>query len=165
VTVDSDVGSRRRLPVTGLQAGLVMAIAAVLAGSIFEVRPPDAYGFCMACHGRDLVNWVINDLTSSRLTVAPAAVVFPLLTGVGVVMGGWLAAWLSGEFRFRRSRKPLRSAFNGFLVMNFGLLAAGCSTRLSLRLGAGDPLGLVGFVGMVAGIVLATLLMRRRAMR
>lgn len=156
---------RPRYRVTGLQAGIVMAVAAVAAGSFFEVRPPDAYGICMACHGRDLVDWIINDVTNSRLTVAPASLVFPLLTVVGVVIGGWFAARLSGEFRFRRPSKPATSFAHGFLVMTFGLLAAGCSTRLALRLGAGDPAGAMGFGAMVVGIVLATLWLRKKALR
>ncbi len=155
----------RWMPITGLQAGIIMAIAAVAAGTLFEVRPPEAYGVCMACHGRDLVNWIINDAAGTRLTVAPASLVFPLLTVVGVVIGASIAAHASGEFRFRWPRNALRSFVNGFLVMNFGLLAAGCSTRLSLRVGAGDPLGVIGFMGMVGGIVLATFHMRRRALR
>lgn len=142
-----------------------MAIVAVAAGSLFEVRPPDAYGVCMACHGRDLVNWVVNDVTGWRLTVAPASLVFPLLTIVGVLIGAFLAAVASGEYRFRRPSHPLRSFAHGLAVMNFGLLAAGCSTRLALRLGAGDPLGAMGFGTMVAGIVLATFWLRRRARR
>ena len=162
---DTATSRRTRYRVTGTQAGVVMGIAAVMAGAFFEVRPPDAYGICMACHGRDLVNWVANDLFGTRLTVAPAALVFPLLTVVGVVIGGWIAARLSGEFRFRKPSRPLKSFAHGLLVMNFGLLAAGCATRLALRLGAGDPLGAMGFGGMVVGIVLATLWLRRRALR
>lgn len=142
-----------------------MAIAAVAAGSFFEVRPPDAYGICMACHGRDLVNWISNDLFGTRLTIAPASVVFPLLTVVGVVIGGWLAARLTGEFRFRKPSKPVKSFVHGLLVMNFGLLAAGCSTRLALRFGAGEPLAAMGFGAMVVGIVLGTLWLRRRALQ
>jgi len=142
-----------------------MAIAAVAAGAFFEVRPPDAYGICMVCHGRDLVNWVINDVGGTRLTIAPASLVFPLLTVVGVVIGGWVAARLSGEFRFRRPSKPLKNFGYGFLVMNFGLLAAGCSTRLALRVGAGDPLGAMGFGAMIVGIVLATFWLRKKALQ
>lgn len=156
---------RTKYRITGLRAGVVMAIAAVMAGAFFEVRPPDAYGICMACHGRDLVNWVINDVAGTRLTVAPAALVFPLLTVVGVVIGAWIAARLSGEIRFRKPSKPMKNFLHGMLVMNFGLLAAGCSTRLALRVGAGDPLGAIGFGTMVVGIILATFWIRQKALR
>lgn len=142
-----------------------MALAAVAAGAFFEVRPPEAYGICMACHGRDLVDWVANEISGSRLTVAPASAVFPLLTVVGVVVGGWIAAVVSGEFTWRRPSRPLKNFLYGMVVMNAGLLAAGCSTRLVLRTAAGDLAGAAGFGAMVVGIVLGTLWLRTRALR
>ncbi len=142
-----------------------MAVVAVAAGTFFEVGPPEAYGICMACHGRDLVNSVLNSLFSTDLVVAPAALVFPLLTTVGVLIGAFAAAVTSGEFRFRKPRRPAKSFVYGALVMNFGLLAAGCSTRLALRTSAGDVLGAIGFVAMAVGVVVATIWMRRRATR
>src|SRR4030065_396348 len=100
----TDIATRRqRVRITGLQAGGGMAIAAVSAGAFFEVRPPEAYGVCMACHGRDLVNWIGHELTGNgRLIVAPAAVVVPLLTVVGVLIGARIAAAIAGELRLRK---------------------------------------------------------------
>lgn len=157
--------TRSGVRVTGLQAGVVMALAAVIAGSFFEVRPPEAYGICMSCHGRDLVNWLSNDFLGTDLTVAQASVVFPLLTTVGVLVGAFAGAVFSGEFRFRMPSKPLQSFGQGILVMNLALLAGGCSTRLLLSTSAGDLLGLTGFGAMVVGVILATFWLRRRALR
>ena len=154
---------RRGLRVTGLQAGVVMALAAVAAGAFFEVRPPDAYGICMSCHGRDLVNWLANHNLGTDLTVSPVSLVFPLLTIVGVYFGALLGAITSGEFKWRRPTKPLKRFAHGVVVMNFALLAAGCSTRLALRTSAGDLLGVAGFGAMVGGVVLATYWLRWRA--
>ena len=165
MTVSAPERTRRDIRVTGLQAGIVLALVGVGLGAFFQVRPPDAYGVCMACHGRDLVDSVANTLTGSRLTVAPASLVFPLLTVVGVVIGGFIAAVVSGEFRFRRPTRPLRNFAYGVLVMNFALLAAACSIRLLLRTSAGDVLGLIGFLAMAAGVLLATVWLRRRALR
>ncbi|MDP2623348.1 MAG: YeeE/YedE thiosulfate transporter family protein [Actinomycetota bacterium] len=155
----------RRIRVTGLQAGIVLALVGVGLGAFFEVRPPDAYGVCMACHGRDLANSVVNSLFGSRLTVAPAAMVFPLLTVVGVVIGAFIAAVVSREFRWRRPSQPMRSFTYGVVVMNAALLAAACSIRLLLRTAAGDVLGLIGFLAMGVGVVLATMWLRQRALR
>ena len=91
--------------------------------------------------------------------------VFPLLTVVGVWAGAWIAALTSGEFRWRRPRKPLKNFVYGMVVMNAALLAAGCSIRLLLRTSAGDLLGAAGFAAMAAGVVLATFWLRRRALR
>jgi hypothetical protein len=138
------------------QAAILVALLAVVAGAFFAVRPPEAYGICMACHGRDLVNWTLNSALGTGLTVAPASAVFPLLTGVGVVLGALLAALASGEFRWSRPEHPLKGFVYGVLVMNFALLAAGCSIRLLLRAAAGDLTGLAGVGGLAAGIFLAT---------
>jgi hypothetical protein len=145
--------------------GIVAGALAVMAGAFFEVRPPEAYGVCMACHGRDLVNWTINVLAGTHLTVAPASLVFPVLTTIGVLLGAVLGATTSGEFRWWSPESSFKAFVYGVLVMNFALLAGGCSIRLLLRTAAGEALGVVGFGGMVAGVILGTFWLRWRATR
>jgi hypothetical protein len=157
--------AHRGLRVTGLQAGVVMALAAVVAGAFFMVRPPDAYGICMSCHTRDLVNWLSNHNLGTNLTVAQVSLVFPLLTTIGVLIGASIGAVTSGEFRWRMPERPGKNFVHGVLVMNAALVAAGCSTRLALRTAAGDPLGIAGFAAMAGGVVLATYWLRWRAQR
>ena len=60
---------------------------------------------------------------------------------------------------------PVKTFVYGVLVMNFALLAGGCSIRLLLRTAAGEALGLVGFAGMAAGVILGTFWLRWRATR
>lgn len=166
MTVAAPPRTRRTgLRVTGVQAGIVLALVGVGLGAFFEVRPPDAYGVCMACHGRDLANSVVNSVLGTRLTVAPASLVFPVLTVIGVLIGAFTAAVVSGEFRWRKPSRPARSFIYGVVVMNAALLAAACSIRLLLRTAAGDIVGLVGFLAMAAGVVLATVWLRRQALR
>jgi sugar phosphate permease len=140
-------------------------LLAVVAGAFFQVRPPEAYGICMACHGRDLVNWTINAIAGTHLTVAPASLVFPVLTTIGVFLGALVGATSSGEFRWRSPESSLTTFMYGLLVMNFALLAGGCSIRLLLRTAAGEALGMTGFAGMVAGVILGTFWLRWRATR
>jgi hypothetical protein len=147
-------GQSRSLSAT--QVAIGAAVLAVMAGAFFEVRPPEAYGICMACHDRDLINWLLNAAAGMRLTVAPASAILPLLTGAGAVIGAFAAAQAHGEARWSMPEHPLKGFIYGVLVMNFALLAAGCSIRLLLRAAAGDLAGLVGVVGMAAGIILAT---------
>ena len=151
--------------VTAVQMGVTAGVLAVAAGAFFEVRPPEAYGICMACHGRDLVNWTINMLLHTHLTVAPASIIFPVLTTFGVLLGALLGAKTSGEFRWQSPDNSLKTFVYGILVMNFALLAGGCSIRLLLRAAAGEALGMLGFGGMVAGVILGTLWLRWRATR
>lgn len=155
----------RGIRVTGVQAGVIMILAAVAAEAFFQVSPPDAYGICMSCHTQDLVNWISNQAFATEFTVSPVSLVFPLLTIVGVIIGAAIAAVISGEFRWRKPSKPLRSFVYGVVVMNAALLAEGCATRLALRTSAGDLLGIAGFAAMVGGVVLATFWLRRRAVR
>lgn len=166
ITGSATVGRRTGpVRVTAGQWGIVAGVLAVAVGAFFEVRPPEAYGVCMACHARDLVNWTINALAGTRLTVAPASLVFPVLTTVGVLLGALLGAKTGGEFRWRTPENPLKTFGYGGLVMNFALLAAGCAIRLLLRAAAGEMLGLVGFGGMVGGVLLGTLWLRWKAIR
>lgn len=155
----------RAVRVTAVHTGIVAGILAVVAGTFFEVRPPEAYGVCMACHGRDLLNWTINAVAHTNLTVAPASVVVPVVTPIGVLLGALLAATTSGEFRWRTPESPLKAFVYGVLVMNLALLAGGCSIRLLLRASAGELLGVMGFGGMVAGVILGTRCLRWWASR
>ncbi|MBZ0278157.1 MAG: YeeE/YedE family protein [Anaerolineae bacterium] len=161
------VTSRRfhAVRITGLQAGVIMALLAVGAEAFFQVRPPAAYGICMACHGRDLVNWTLNTFSGTHLTVAEVSTLFPLLTPVGVLIGALIGSLTSGEFRWRTPENPVKTFVYGVVVMNFALLAAGCSIRLLLRASSGELLGVMGFGGMVVGVILSTLWLRWRATR
>ena len=151
--------------ITAAQMGVVAGLLAVVAGTVFDVRPPEAYGLCMACHARDLVNWTINDLAGTHLTVAPASLVFPVLTTIGVFLGALLGATSSGEFRWRSPESSTRTFVYGALVMNFALLAGGCAIRLLLRTASGEALGIFGFVGLIAGVTSGTMWLRWRARR
>src|SRR6266849_5783660 len=146
----------RATRVTASQMGIAAGVLAVVAGAFFEVRPPEAYGICMACHGRDLVNWTINTFAHTHFEVAPASLVYPVLTTIGALLGALLGAVISGEFRWRSPENPL---------MTFALIAGGCSIRLLLRASAGEALGVIGFAGMVAGVIFGTLWLRWRATR
>ena len=154
-----------KVRVTALSMGISAGLLAVLAGSFFEVRPPDAYGICMACHARDLVNWTANRFAGTRLTVAPASLVFPALTVIGVLVGALLASKTSGEFRWQNPDSPVKTFIYGALVMNFALIAGGCSIRLLLRTAEGELLGMMGFGGLVAGVILGTFSLRWWATR
>jgi hypothetical protein len=145
--------------------GIVGGVLAVVAGAFFDVRPPEAYGVCIACHARDLVDWTTNLLAHTHLAVAPASFVFPVLTVIGVLAGALVGARTSGEFRWSNPDSSLKTFAYGVLVMNFALLAGGCSIRLLLRTAAGEALGMMGFAGLIAGVILGTFSLRWWATR
>lgn len=154
-----------RTTINGVQAGAVMAIMALLASALVGDRIDEAYGVCMACHGRDLFNWLFNHEFQLRLPVASAFIVFPALTTVGVLLGAIMGAISSGDFRWHCPENLVKSFVLGMLVMIFALIAGGCATRLLLRAATGETLGLVGFGAMMAGVALATYLLRWWAQR
>jgi len=138
---------------------VLAGVLAVALQVFFSVDDAPAYGVCMACHGRDLVT----------LGSQAGAIGLPLLTTVGVVLGAALASRRHGERRVRRPRAGrtpaawTRQSSLG-LVAGFGsLLALGCPTRLWLRVGHGDATVLPAVLALVAGVVVATLTMRRWA--
>lgn len=149
--------------ISGTSAGVIMALLAVVAGTLFQVRPPEAYGICMACHGRDMVSALLNQQFGLNMPLAEASRLFPLLTPIGVLIGAWLAAILSGEFRWRIPDHPLRTFIYGILVMNFALIAAGCSIRLLLRASAGEIVGAAGFGALAIGVISSTIGLRWKA--
>lgn len=151
--------------VTAARAGLVAALLAVTVGTLFNVHPPDAYGICMACHGRDLVNWTINAVGHTHLEVAPPSLLFPVLTTIGVLLGAAVAATRHGEFRWRSPESSTRTFVYGVLVMNLALIAGGCSTRLLLRASAGELPGVIAFASMAGGVAAGTCWLRWRASR
>lgn len=151
--------------ISGIQAGVAMAVLAVLASAIIGDRADEAYGICMACHGRDLLNWLLNSQLNTKLPVAPAFLIFPALTTVGVLVGALVSAITRGEFRWQRPENPFLSFLLGVLVMNCALIAGGCATRLLLRAATGETLELAAYGAMVSGVILATYLLRWWAQR
>ncbi|HYF90621.1 MAG TPA: hypothetical protein VD969_00090 [Symbiobacteriaceae bacterium] len=129
----------------------VSAIAIALltvAASGFTITSPPAYGFCVACHTRDL-------LTGTA----------PLLTGAGLLIGGYLGALQGREFRPHRLVQPMKQFGLGFVAMFASLVALGCTVRLLLRASYGDGGAWWAVLGVAGGIALGTHMLRRRARR
>jgi hypothetical protein len=148
--------------------GVVAALLAVAAQMLFSVSHPPAYGVCMACHGQDATNWTLNRLAGTHFTVSGVSRATPLLTTLGVVLGAGLAAWRNGELRWTPPSLHLgsiRQVALGAVVMVCALVAAGCPTRLWLRVGYGEPLALVLVACLVGGVLAGTAALRWSAGR
>ncbi|MCL7474903.1 MAG: hypothetical protein M8352_02520 [ANME-2 cluster archaeon] len=148
--------------ITPVMTGTAIGLLAVAAQWLFTWSSPQAYGICVACHSRDMLGWIVNNLVSSTVIEVTSAGAFtPLLTVVGIMVGAHLAA--------RRHTVRPKSGINsntrmfllGFLVMTFALLLAACPIRLLLRIGYGDPLALFGGLWMVAGVIGGIAILRR----
>ncbi len=141
--------------------GVVAGLLAVGVQIFFSVKPPPAYGICMACHPRDMVNWLLNHLFGTRLELAPVSATVPLLTTIGLVIGASIAARRNREFRWVSLDHRARSLLLGMLVMNAALIVIGCPTRLLLLSAYGEVLALVAVIGLVIGIICGTGLLKK----
>ena len=151
------------MKLTAAVAGAIVGFLAAAAQAFFHVFPPPVYGICIACHVRDMVNWIaahispLYGLTSTGALIIPGGGVsyhIPLLTVVGVLAGATFAAGIYKEFRWKIMRvqwqKPWAEFVWGMLVMISALLAGGCPTRTALK---------VAYMDITAMIVLAMIFM------
>ncbi|MCW4005224.1 MAG: YeeE/YedE family protein [Candidatus Bathyarchaeota archaeon] len=151
--------------VSVIVAGLVAGILAAAVQILFSVSPPPAYGVCIACHARDLVNWIVNGVAGTSLSVAPVSAAAPVLTIVGLVIGAYVASARNGEFKFKITKNPIMSFIYGFLVMIFALILGACPLRTVLRVAYFDFVALVGLGAIVAGVVISAGIIKWNAQR
>ena len=165
--MSSEISSER--PKKGLQTlfrkpwflGVVIGfMAAFLQALLASGGGPEAYGFCVACHTRDLVDDIYNQATGSSLVVAPMSAngATAVLTMVGVMIGAFIAAKVYKEFKIKKGsvKEYIWYFIGGILVLNFALLLGGCPYRAALRFAYGDLVALIGIIAMAAGVFVGT---------
>ena len=155
----------RKYKTTAFQAGLVMGLGAAFIQAYFEIIPPPAYGICMVCHPKDLLNWVADHLLGTGWGNVTVSVAWPVMTVLGIVLGAYVAARRSGEFRLEPAREPIYHFITGFLVINFGLILGSCPIRIIIVSSYGSLIAIVGYGCMILGVVLGSAWLRRRARR
>ena len=147
--------------VSAVTYGVVAGLLAVGVQVFLGVKPPPAYGICVACHTRDLVAWLANNLVGTNWEIAPVSAILPLLTTIGMLIGAYAAADRNDERRRVALGGHWRSFLYGILVVNAAIVALGCPTRLLLLSAYGDVLALVAVAGVGVGILTGTLLLTR----
>ncbi len=157
--------SMPRVNVSPLVAGTVLGVGAALVQAYFKVVPPVAYGVCMVCHPKDLINWIAGHLLNLDWSVSVAASDWPLLTVVGLALGALVAAYQHGEFRLRPARQPVFYFVSGFLMINFGLVLGSCPIRIVILSAYGNLIGIFGWLCVIAGVLLGIAAMRWNARR
>jgi hypothetical protein len=157
----------QRWQVSPFFAGCVLGIGAAVIQGYFKVIPPVAYGVCMVCHPKDLLNWIAAHTIGVDWEYSIASIQAPLLTVPGVLAGSWFAASRNGELRIRPSHQPVLYFTCGFITINLGLVLGSCPIRLVLLAAYGNPKGIVEWllvvIGVVGGTLVARLLARWRA--
>lgn len=132
--------------VTGLAVGAAGVLLAALGN-------PGNMGFCIACFLRDTAG------ACGLHTAAAVQYVRPEIPGL--ILGAFIIALCTREFKPRGGSSPLTRFVIAFAVMVGALMFLGCPLRMVLRLGAGDLNALVGLVGFVAGVGLGVLALKK----
>lgn len=148
--------------------GLIIGIlAALIQALLISAGGPEAYGFCVACHTRDLTNRVVNSFTNSELGLAPISIVTPVLTIVGVIIGGYIAAIKHEEFKIKKGSyfSYLLYFLGGIAVLTFALFVGACPYRLALRFAYGDLVALIGIFSIAGGVAVGVALLLYRMKR
>lgn len=153
----------RKFRISALVFGIIAATVAVCVQVFGSFSPPQAYGVCMVCHARDLVNSLFNQFPWYSAAVSTVALKGLILTTVGIFLGAIIMSVLSGEFKLHFVENPLVSFLCGFIVMTAGLVISGCPMRLLLRTAYGDLGAGASIITLVLGIFLGTMILKRRA--
>ncbi|MEM3734100.1 MAG: hypothetical protein QW158_04035 [Nitrososphaerales archaeon] len=156
------------------QAGFVVGLLSALAQSIYNLMPkavegvaayklaPVAYGFCMFCHVRDIVNWFMRSFFSF-MTPAPISTIIPTLTIVGLLIGAYISALSTKSFNVRKTINPGLAFVYGILVASFAAILGACPIRIALRAAYIDIIAYVGIAGMIIGAIAASEILLKRA--
>lgn len=153
---DRGPDSLARNPVyVGLTIGILAAFVQVL---LISAGGPEAYGFCVACHTRDVANVAVNSVAGTKLAVAAISqnAILPVMTVIGVLIGAFVSARYFQEFKTKAGSPVsyLWYLLSGILFMIFALFMGGCPYRMGLRIGYGDIVALIGVMAIVAGVLI-----------
>ena len=135
--------------------GVITAGAAIggLAALLQYLGNPPNMGLCMVCFPRDI---------AGAIGLHRAAVVQYLRPEImGAVWGALLAALVCGEWRPRGGSAPIVRFLLGVFATIGALVFLGCPWRALLRLSGGDWNSLVGMAGLIAGVGLGCLFLKR----
>lgn len=109
---------------------------------------PGNMGFCVACFARDTAG------SLGLHSVVKLSYIRPEL--IGLVLGSLVAALIKKEFKPRGGSSAVIRFFLGAFAAIGALVFLGCPWRASLRLAGGDLNAVVGFLGLLSGIFIAS---------
>ena len=138
--------SKKGLFVYGLLGGVLAALLAFFGN-------PKNMALCIACFIRD---------TAGALGLHQAAVVQyarPEITGI--VLGAFLIALATREYKSEAGSAPVVRFFLGMMTVIGALVFLGCPLRMILRMAGGDLNAYVALVGFIGGIATGAVFLKR----
>ncbi|NLM51922.1 MAG: YedE-related selenium metabolism membrane protein [Firmicutes bacterium] len=133
-----------------LLSGLLLGFLGVI---LVRFGNPANMGICVACFIRDIAGGLGLHRVETVQYLRPEI--------SGFILGAFLIALFSGEFRARGGSSPLLRFLIAMAVMIGALTFLGCPLRMVLRLAAGDLNALVGLVGFVFGIFIGVQFLKK----
>ncbi|MBN2041686.1 MAG: YedE-related selenium metabolism membrane protein [Spirochaetes bacterium] len=131
----------------------VGAVIGILAPVLQKLGNPGNMGICVACFERDI---------AGAIGMHRAAVVQYMRPEIiGFVLGSMIAAYAFKEFRPRLGSAPIVRFVLGVFAMTGALVFLGCPWRAMLRLAGGDGNAVPGLLGLIFGIWIGTLFLKK----
>lgn len=129
------------------------ATIGILAALLVPLGNPRNMGICVSCFMSDIAAGVGLQQMPKPHHIRPEI--------IGMVLGALVGALASREFKPRTGSAPLVRFFLGLFASVGALVFIGCPWRAYLRLAGGDWNAIAGIAGLIGGIALGTLLLRR----
>lgn len=144
----SFLNSKKGIFVLGIAAGLVAVMLAATGN-------PKNMAICVACFIRDIAG------SMKWHNAAPVQYFRPEI--VGIIVGALAISIFTGEYKSTSSSvSSLMLRFAGGIAMVIGALVfLGCSTRMVLRMAAGDISAYVGLAGLALGVGTGILFLKK----
>ena len=136
---------------------LIVIMAAVAMGSLgvwlaYEGNPKNS-GICVSCFMENLAG-ALGFHTKTRMQC-----IRPEL--IGFILGGTMSAMVFKEFRAEGGSSPIIRFVGGVLLIVGCSMFLGCPIKMLLRLSCGDITATAGLVGLIFGVWLGYLFLRR----
>lgn len=140
------LNSKKMLFLLGISAGLVAVV-------LSKFGNPKNMAICVACFIRDMAG-------AMRLHNAAVVQYFrPEI--VGIILGAFIISFVNKEFKATSSNSLIIRFIGGVTMVIGALIFLGCSTRMILRMAAGDLSAYVGFIGLILGVSTGMFFLKR----
>lgn len=163
MTQSQQGGFRKIITIPATLGIAIGVLAALIQAMLASAGGPEAYGFCVACHTRDIADSLAN-LFGLSLPVPPFSNPITVLTPIGVLLGAFISAKVNKEFRVKKSnwKTYVKYFFGGIIVIWFALMLGACPYRAALRAGYGDMVAVIGVLSIFLGVFVGTRIVLRR---
>lgn len=142
----SSTKERIILVVCGLVAAAI-AIALIIGGN------PANMAICIACFIRDSAGALYLQTNPQVQYLRPEI--------IGIIIGAFIMALISKEYKPTAGSSPLTRFFLGFIMMIGCLVFLGCPLRMILRMAGGDLNAWVALIGFGLGILTGVFFLRQ----